>query len=83
MGNSTFDAIIDHREVDTETLLKKILTLLLFGEGKWILLSAILFIIIWFIKQSRKINKKELMNVGEKQEEEREEDSWELGISSV
>jgi hypothetical protein len=64
MDNNTYQAVVDRSILGTESILKRILTILLFDEGKWAVLGLILFIILWFMKRLLK------------KQEGREEEIW-------
>jgi hypothetical protein len=51
MENITFEEVIDHRVLDTESVVKQILTILLIGEGKFGLIALILLVIFFFIRR--------------------------------
>ena len=49
MDNFTLEHSIDHRIVDTESSVNKILAILLADEGKFGFVAVILFVIIYFL----------------------------------
>jgi hypothetical protein len=51
MDNATFLEVIDQREINTDALLKRILTILLFDEGKWSVFGVLLVFILWMLKR--------------------------------